>query len=81
MPLAEFELVMLESGEVALQRSGADDALVTINFSPEVMAYLDGRHLEVAKSMMDSGIQMAFELGEERVVLSESIQGKAHTVH
>ena len=25
MPLAEFELVMLESGEVALQRTGSDE--------------------------------------------------------
>jgi len=81
MPLAEFELVMLDSGEVALQRAGADGALVTINFSPEVMAYLDGRHIEVAKSMMDAGIQMAFELGEERVLPDGVDQGKAHTVH
>ena len=49
MPLAEFELVMLESGEVALQRSGADDALVTINFSPEVMAYLDATSFRSCK--------------------------------
>ena len=27
MPLAEFELVMLESGEVALQRAGSDEPL------------------------------------------------------
>ncbi len=81
MPLAEFELVMLDSGEVALQRAGTEGALVTINFSPEVMAYLDGRHIEVAKSMMDAGIQMAFELGEERVLPGDAVQGKAHTVH
>ena len=34
MPLAEFEIVMLESGEVALQRAGSDETLVRINFAP-----------------------------------------------
>ena len=43
MPLAEFELVMLDSGEVALQRAEGDETLVTIRFSPDVLAYLDGK--------------------------------------
>ena len=41
MPLAEFELVMLDSGEVALQRAEGDETLVTIRFSPDVLDYLD----------------------------------------
>ena len=81
MPLAEFELVMLESGEVALQRTGADETLVTINFSPEVMAMLDGKHIDVAKSMMDAGIRMAFDLGEGRVLPDGTEPEKSHTVH
>ena len=42
MALAELELVMLESGEIALQRIGANEPLVRIAFSPEVMSYLSG---------------------------------------
>ena len=81
MPLAEFELVMLESGEVALQRADSDEPLVRINFAPEVLTYLDGKHIEVAKSMMDAGLQKAFDVGEEPVPQSEGDDTKAHTLH
>jgi hypothetical protein len=81
MPLAEFELVMLESGEVALQRPGSDEPLVRINFAPEVLAYLDGKHIEVAKSMMDAGLQKAFDVGEEPFPQSEAGESKTHTLH
>ena len=43
MALTEFELIMLDDGEVALQRSGTDEPLVRITFSPEVLEYLDGK--------------------------------------
>jgi hypothetical protein len=81
MSLAEFELVMLESGEVALQRPGSDEPLVRINFAPEVMAYLDDRHVEVAKCMMDAGLQKAFDVGEEPLPQTDGGESKAHTLH
>lgn len=81
MALTEFELIMLDNGEVALQRSGSDKALVRINFSSEVLDYLDGKHLDVAKSMMDAGLQAVFEINEERAPLSEDGEEKRHTLH
>ena len=81
MALTEFELVMMEDGEVALQRAGGDETLVTIRFSPDVLDYLDGKHLDVAKSMMDAGIKTAFDVVEEPAVPAESAQSKAHTIH
>jgi hypothetical protein len=81
MPLTEFELIMLDDGEVALQRSGTDDTLVRITFSEEVLNYLDGKHIEVAKSMMDAGIQTAFELNEETVPLSSDADEKRNILH
>ena len=81
MPLAEFELVMLESGEVALQRAGSKEPLVRINFAPEAMTYLDGKHLEVAKIMMDAGLQRAFDIGDEQLPQSDSEEDKVHTLH
>jgi hypothetical protein len=81
MPLAEFELVMLDSGEVALQRAEGDETLVTIRFSPDVLAYLDGKQLDVAKCMMDAGIKTAFDVVEEPAVPADSVQGKVHTIH
>ena len=81
MPLTEFELIMLDDGEVALQRSGTEEILVRITFSEEVLDYLDGKHLEVAKSMMDAGIQTAFELNEESAPLASDADEKRNILH
>lgn len=81
MPLTEFELIMLDDGEVALQRSGTDETLVRITFSAEVLDYLDGKHVEVAKSMMDAGIQTAFELNEESAPLASDTDEKRNILH
>jgi len=81
MALTEFELVMMEDGEVALQRSGSDEPLVRITFSPEVLNYLDGKHVEVAKSMMDAGIQTVFEINEERAPDADSGVETRPTLH
>ena len=81
MPLTEFELIMLDDGEVALQRSGTDEILVRITFSEEVLDYLDGKHIEVAKSMMDAGIQTAFELNEESAPLASDADEKRKILH
>ena len=81
MPLTEFELIMLDDGEVALQRSGTDETLVRITFSEEVLDYLDGKHIEVAKSMMDAGIQTAFELNEESAPMASDADEKRNILH
>ena len=81
MALTEFELVLLEDGEVALQRSGSDKPLVRITFSGEVLDYLDGKHLEVAKSMMDAGIQTVFDINEERAPVAADVDDTRHTLH
>ena len=81
MAQTEFELIMLEDGEVALQRSGTDTPLVRITFSGEVLDYLDGKHIEVAKSMMDAGIQTVFEINEERAPDADSGDETRPTLH
>jgi hypothetical protein len=81
MAQTEFELIMLDDGEVALQRAGTDTPLVRITFSGEVLDYLDGKHVEVAKSMMDAGIQTVFEINEEQSPVSADGGEKRHTLH
>ena len=61
MAFTEYELVVLDNGEVALQRAGSNEPLVRINFSPAVLEYLGGKHVQVAKSMVDAGIKTVFE--------------------
>jgi hypothetical protein len=77
----EYELVILDDGEVALQRAGSDEPLVRISFSDSVLEYLDGKHIDVAKSMMDAGIQTVFEINEDRTPTSVETGEKHQILH
>lgn len=57
MSSSVYEIVMLPGGDVVLQR--ADDSgeqLVRITFSKEVKAFLGATSMEIAKAMIDAGI-------------------------
>jgi hypothetical protein len=63
---ALLEIVDLGNGEIILQR--ADDGaepLVRIRFSDECQMYLMDQNLDVAKAMIQAGIQAASNLVEE----------------
>jgi hypothetical protein len=79
MAITEFELIVLENGDVGLQRVGGDDLLVRVKFSPEVRQYLGEHHVEVAKRMIDTGIKTVYEL-EQMVSEVEDI-GVQTTIH
>lgn len=66
MPTALLEIVDLGDGEVVLQRAEEDggEPLVSIQFSEETSAYLMDHNLEVAKAMIQAGIQTAAKLAE-----------------
>lgn len=73
MPASLLEIVDLGDGEVVLQR--ADDAaepLVTIRFSDETRIYLMDNGLEVAKAMIQAGIQAAAAIAEQAEVEADS---------
>jgi hypothetical protein len=55
-----FEVVELASGEIALQRVdrvGGQEPLVTIRFSHEARHYLKNQHGEIARVMIEAGMQ------------------------
>jgi len=61
-----LEIVDLGDGEIVLQRADDDsEPLVTIRFSEESQLYLMDNGLEVAKAMIQAGIQAAATLSEE----------------
>jgi len=60
-----LEIVELTDGEVVLQNTEGDSSpLVTIRFSDETSLYLMGNGLEVARAMIQAGIQAAADLAE-----------------
>ena len=68
-----LEIVDLGDGEVVLQRADDDsEPLVSIQFSEEASAYLMENNLEVAKEMIQAGIQAVAKMAEMSGVEMES---------
>ena len=66
MPASLLEIVDLGDGEIVLQRADDDsEPLVTIRFSDESRIYLMDNGLEVAKAMIQAGIQAAAAIAEQ----------------
>ena len=65
MSASLLEIVDLGDGEIVLQRADDDsEPLVTIRFSDESRIYLMDNGLEVAKAMIQAGIQAAAVIAE-----------------
>ncbi|MAK69761.1 MAG: hypothetical protein CME50_07420 [Halieaceae bacterium] len=73
MSTSLLEIVDLGDGEVVLQRADDDsEPLVSIQFSEEASAYLMENNLEVAKVMIQAGIQAAAKMAEMSGIEMES---------
>ena len=76
MPTSLLEIVDLGDGEIVLQRAEDDsEPLVSIHFSEEASAYLMENNLEVAKAMIQAGIQAAAKMAEMTGPELESSEG------
>ncbi|WP_116364239.1 hypothetical protein [Parahaliea mediterranea] len=63
MPTSVLEIVDLGDGEIVLRRAeGESDPLVRIRFSDESRVYLMDNTLEVARAMIQAGIEAASNL-------------------
>ena len=73
MSTSLLEIVDLGDGEVVLQRADDDsEPLVSIQFSEEASAYLMENNLEVAKVMIQAGLQAAAKMAEMSGIEMES---------
>lgn len=79
MSTPAFELIILENGDIGLQRSGVDETLVQVKFSSKVKNYLGEQHIEVAKQMIDSGIQAVIDWEQAETYAEQ--QNPSKTVH
>lgn len=70
-----YEIVMLPDGEVVLQRSDEEgEPLIRISFSEEALCYLREGSMDVAKAMIDAGIDAVEVLGTDRPVDEEDLK-------
>jgi hypothetical protein len=77
-----LEIVDLGDGEIVLQRADDDsEPLVTICFSDESRVYLMDNGLEVAKAMIQAGIQAAAAIAEQGEMEIEATSESARILH
>ena len=81
-----YEIVMLADGDFALQRADEhdeyedrDEPLIRIHFSEEARVMLQSAGMDVAKAMIDAGIDMVEQLGDEE--LSDEDGGEPRVIH
>ena len=68
-----YEIVILANGDFALQRADEqDEPLIRIRFSDEARHILQSADLDVARAMIDAGIDMVAQLGDDEDVDDES---------
>ena len=79
MSTPTFELIILENGDIGLQRAGNNETLVQVKFSSKVKQYLGEEHIEVAKKMIDSGIQALIDWEQAAEIAEQQEPNK--TVH
>ncbi len=66
MPASFLEIIELADGEIVLQRAEDDsEPMVRIRFSEEARLYMMDNGLEVAKAMIQAGIQAAAAIAEQ----------------
>ncbi len=68
MPTAFLEIIELPDGRLMLRRAGDEMVLVTLEFSEQARQFLQGQHIEVAKAMFDTGVQLAGQIAEGEVL-------------
>ena len=83
MSTSLLEIVDLGDGEVVLQRVEVDsEPLVSIQFSEEANTYLMGNNLEIAKVMIQAGIEAAAQLAEVNNIEVETAEmPETRTLH
>ena len=83
MSTSLLEIVDLGNGEVVLQRvEGDSEPLVSIQFSDEANAYLMGNNLEIAKIMIQAGIEAAAQMADVNSSEVDAAEGsEARTLH
>lgn len=88
MNLSFLEIVQLPNGDVVLKRTDREsDPLVSIRFSKESKAHMGEADLDIAKAMIQFGIQAAAQLEfsdeeSEEITSAEDEAGfEVHTLH
>lgn len=84
MAASLLEIIEIASGEFVLQRAGGEGGpLVNIRFSDESRHYLAEARLEIAKAMIQAGIQAAAQMsgGDAELDFVGDAEDAGHILH
>lgn len=82
MPASLLEIVDRGDGEIVVQRADDEsEPLLTIQFSDEARAYMMDNGLEVARVMIQAGIQAAAAISESGNDELETTQDSPRILH
>jgi hypothetical protein len=76
-----IELIKLENGDIALRHSDApDEHLLTINFSEQIRNFLEFDQMEVARAMVEAGMDKYRDIQVQRIeeVKEATDSGRLH---
>ena len=77
-----LEIIELSNGDIVLQRAdGEGEPLINIRFSSESKTYMPDMQLEIAKAMIQAGVQAFSELAAEKAAIVESEEEVDRTLH
>lgn len=67
-----LEIVQLANGDIVLQSADEErEPLVNISFSEESLSYIGGAGLDIARAMIQAGIQAVARMDELKLIESE----------
>ncbi|MEJ2418167.1 MAG: hypothetical protein P8Y45_14820 [Exilibacterium sp.] len=67
-----FEIVELSNGDIALRHAGEEgEPVVSIRFSQESLYFLRDAKFEIAKAMIEAGLEAAGDMAEQDSSLLE----------
>lgn len=77
-----YEIIELENGDIALRQAerSEGDALVEIRFSEESQFFLGKAKFDVAKTMIEAGLDLVAELSEQESATETGIEAPASPV-
>ena len=75
-----WEIIELDSGELALKKADTQDTLMTGKLSAALRQQFSDQYVEVAKVMLSAGMQMVSELSEQET-LQRNVDFEDQHVH
>lgn len=82
MPSSLLEIIELPNGDIVLQRADEEgEPLLNIRFSKESRDYIDGSCLDIAKVMIQAGIQAAAHMENATIEDAELEETVEHVIH